>query len=337
MKILELFLQFLKIGAFAFGGAYGAIPLIRETVLSLGWMDEAQLMNLLGISESTPGPIMVNTATVTGFDQAGIPGALIATLGVVLPSFLVMLFIPRLQKKWAGHKVIRMAMLGIQPCLAGVIAATGIHLLIQVVSPAGQNAFDWKILLVTAALAAVSLLFRKYRKKSIPPILLIIVSAVMGMLVLSEADGWVEAVYRGQTGYCKADFITEQKEADPALLTYRVIRKGDRGKEVLAIKQRLQELGYIRQSSKLTEDYNDTTVQRVKLFQKQMGLKEDGIASPEVQACLFSNRAPSCTQSLPKARSRVASGSDDSKREICGCCMGEGCECCGFRGWVYSF
>lgn len=157
------------------------------------------------------------------------------------------------------------------------------------------------------------------------------------ILVLSEADGWVEAVYRGQTGYCKADFITVQKEADPALLTYRVIRKGDRGEEVLAIKQRLQELGYIRQSSKLTEDYNDTTVQRVKLFQKQMGMKEDGIASPEVQACLFSDRALSCTQSLPKARSRVASGSDDSKREICGCCMGEGCECCGFRGWVYGF
>ena len=101
MIILELFLQFLQIGAFAFGGAYGAIPLIRETVLSMGWMNEAQLMNLLGISESTPGPIMVNAATMTGFDQAGIPGALVATLGVILPSFLIMLIIPYLQKRWA--------------------------------------------------------------------------------------------------------------------------------------------------------------------------------------------------------------------------------------------
>ena len=184
MMLLELFLQFLKIGAFAFGGAYGAIPLIRETVLSQGWMDEAQLMNLLGISESTPGPIMVNTATMTGFDQAGVPGALIATLGVVLPSFLIMLIIPRLQKRWAGHKVIRMAMRGIKPCLAGVIVATGIHLLIQIVASSEQNAFDWKILLIIAVLIAVSVLFRKYKKKPISPILLILLSAVIGMLFL---------------------------------------------------------------------------------------------------------------------------------------------------------
>jgi chromate transporter len=184
MILLELFLQFLKIGAFAFGGAYGAIPLIRETVLSQGWMDEAQLMNLLGISESTPGPIMVNTATMAGFDQAGVPGALVATLGVVLPSFLIMLIIPRLQKRWAGHKVIRMAMRGIKPCLAGVIVATGIHLLIQIVSSSEQNAFDWKMLLMIAVLIAVSVLFRKYKKKPISPILLILLSAVIGILFL---------------------------------------------------------------------------------------------------------------------------------------------------------
>ena len=183
MKILELFLQFLKIGAFAFGGAYGAIPLIRETVLSQGWMDEAQLMNLLGISESTPEPIMVNTATMTGFDQAGVPGALIATLGVVLPSFLIMLIIPRLQRRWAGHNVIRMAMRGIKPCLAGVIVATGIHLFIQIVSSSEEISFDWKILLIMAALIAASFLFRKYKKKPISPILLIFLSIAIGMII----------------------------------------------------------------------------------------------------------------------------------------------------------
>ncbi len=184
MKILELFLQFLKIGAFTFGGAYGAIPLIRETVLSRGWMDEAQLINLLGISESTPGPIMVNAATVTGFDQAGFPGSLAATLGVILPSFLIMLIIPRLQKKWAGHRVILLAMQGIMPCLAGVISATGIHLLIQIVSPQEQGLFDWRILLITAFLAAFSVLFPKYRKKSVSPVLLILLSAAMGLILL---------------------------------------------------------------------------------------------------------------------------------------------------------
>ena len=117
MNIFTLFLEFLKIGAFAFGGAYGAIPLIREAVLSRGWMDETQLMNLLGISESTPGPIMVNAATMTGFGQAGILGAAVATLGVILTSFLIMLIVPRLQKKWSGHRVIRLTMRGIKPCL----------------------------------------------------------------------------------------------------------------------------------------------------------------------------------------------------------------------------
>lgn len=184
MIILELFLQFLKIGAFAFGGAYGAIPLIRETVLSMGWMNEAQLMNLLGISESTPGPIMVNAATMTGFDQAGIPGALVATLGVILPSFLIMLIIPYLQKRWAGHKVIHMAMRGIKPCLAGIIIATGIHLFIQIVTSSDQKTFDWKILLITAVLIAVSVLFRKNKQKPISPILLILLSAIIGMLFL---------------------------------------------------------------------------------------------------------------------------------------------------------
>ena len=184
MKMLELFLQFLKIGAFSFGGAYGAIPLIRETVLSRGWMDEAQIMNLLGISESTPGPIMVNTATMTGFDQAGIPGALVATLGVVLPSFLIMLIIPRLQKRWAGPKVIRMAMRGIKPCLAGIIVATGIHLFIQIASSAEPNAIDWEIILVIGGLIGVSALFRKYRKKPISPVLLILLSALIGILFL---------------------------------------------------------------------------------------------------------------------------------------------------------
>ena len=108
----------------------------------------------------------------------------IATLGVVLPSFLIMLIIPRLRKRWAGHKVIRLAMRGIKPCLAGVIVATGIHLLIQIVSSSEEKPFDWKILLITAVLIAVSVLFQKYKKKPISPILLIVFSGLIGMLFL---------------------------------------------------------------------------------------------------------------------------------------------------------
>jgi len=183
MKVLTLFLEFFKIGAFAFGGAYGAIPLIREALLSRGWMDESQLMNLLGISESTPGPIMVNAATMTGFGQAGIPGAALATLGVILPSFLIMLVMPRLQKKWSGHRVIRLALRGVQPCLAGVICATGIHLAIQLLSSGAESRFDPVTALLMVGLGLGAALVQRIRKKQLSPILLIIAAAALGMLI----------------------------------------------------------------------------------------------------------------------------------------------------------
>ena len=91
MIYLELFLGFLKVGFFAFGGAYGAIPLIREIVMSYGWTSEEMLTYMIAVSESTPGPIMVNLATYVGNTQAGFWGALIATLAVVLPSFFIIL------------------------------------------------------------------------------------------------------------------------------------------------------------------------------------------------------------------------------------------------------
>ena len=96
---------------------------------------------------------------------------------------------------------------------------------------------------------------------------------------------------------------------------------------------RLQELGYIRSGSDLTNVYNDVTVERVILFQRQIGITEDGVASQELQAYLFSEKAPVCGQKLPKVRSRVVS-QEGSKRIFCGCCMGEGCECCHFTGWI---
>ena len=97
------------------------------------------------------------------------------------------------------------------------------------------------------------------------------------------------------------------------------------------LEESLQELGYIRSSAVLTNRYNEETARRVTLFQRQTGMSEDGVAWQELQAYLFSDKAPQCTQTLPRVRSRVADGKN---RMICGCCMGEGCECCNFTGWV---
>ena len=153
------------------------------------------------------------------------------------------------------------------------------------------------------------------------------------ILVLQEDEKWCQVSYRGKTGYCKTDFLILLRDADPSMLDYRVLQKGDKGGDVIALKQRLQELGYIRSGSELTNVYNDVTVERVKLFQKETGITEDGIASQELQAYLFSEKAPVCGQKLPRARTPVLS-EGGGKRIICGCCMGEGCECCGFTGWI---
>ena len=93
MIYLDLLIGFLKVGCFSFGGAYAAIPLIREVVLSYGWVSEEMLTDMIAVSESTPGPIMVNLATYIGSSQAGFPGAVLATLAVVLPAFVIILLI----------------------------------------------------------------------------------------------------------------------------------------------------------------------------------------------------------------------------------------------------
>ena len=93
MIYLDLFLGFLKVGFFSFGGAYAAIPLIRDVVLSYGWLTDEMLTDMIAVSESTPGPIMVNLATYIGSSQAGFPGAVLATLAVVLPAFVIILLI----------------------------------------------------------------------------------------------------------------------------------------------------------------------------------------------------------------------------------------------------
>lgn len=137
MIYITLFLVFLKIGLFAFGGAYGAIPLIRENVLAHGWMDEAMFSNMIAISESTPGPIMVNAATYIGSSQAGISGAAVATLGVVLPSFVIILVVTALFRSCLKNRRVQAVLRGVKPCLMGVIFATGAAMAVKAVFPAG--------------------------------------------------------------------------------------------------------------------------------------------------------------------------------------------------------
>ena len=153
MIFFDLLIGFLKVGLFAFGGAYGAIPLIRDVVLSYGWIEDEMLTYMIAVSESTPGPIMVNLATYVGSSQAGFRGALIATTAVVLPSFIIILLIMVLLKKLLKNPYVQAVLRGLKPCIIGIILATGVFMILQhsVGSP-GALSFDTTAIIMTIVL-----------------------------------------------------------------------------------------------------------------------------------------------------------------------------------------
>ena len=181
MIYLELFLGFLKVGCFAFGGAYGAIPLIRDVVLSYGWISDETLTYMIAVSESTPGPIMVNLATYVGSSQAGFLGAVLATLAVVLPSFAVILMVTAALKSLLKNKYFQAVLRGLKPCIIGIILATGIYMCFKNILYAGS--LDLRAALITALLAALMLCSKKLFGKKLSSVKLILVSAVLGMIV----------------------------------------------------------------------------------------------------------------------------------------------------------
>ena len=180
MIFLELFLGFLQVGCFSFGGAYGAIPLIRDVVLSYGWLDDETLTYMIAVSESTPGPILVNLATYIGTDQAGFWGSLIATLGVVLPAYLVIILIVCILKNAIKNKYVQAVLRGLKPCVTGIVLATGVYMVIHNVLPAGP---DMPALILSALLVGAIYLCPKLTKKPLSPIALICISAILGMIV----------------------------------------------------------------------------------------------------------------------------------------------------------
>ena len=184
MIYLELFLGFLKVSCFAFGGAYGAIPLIRDQVLAYGWLSDEALTYMIAVSESTPGPIIVNLATYIGSTKAGFPGAVIATLAVVLPSFFVILLITALLKNAVKNKYVQAVLRGLKPCMIGIVLATGVYM-------TGKNLLSTEIetyinvpaVLITLILVGAKVVSKRFCGKKMSPIMLIVVSAVAGMLV----------------------------------------------------------------------------------------------------------------------------------------------------------
>ena len=183
MIYIELFLGFLQVGCFAFGGAYGAIPLIRDIVMSYGWLDEDMLTYMIGVSESTPGPIMVNVATYIGSNQGGLLGAIIATLAVVLPSFFIILLICALLNNALKNKYVQATLRGVKPCVIGIVLATGIYMVcINCFGKIENFKCNIESIIIMIILLGVKYIYSKKNNKKLSPILLILISAVMGIV-----------------------------------------------------------------------------------------------------------------------------------------------------------
>ncbi len=187
MILLTLFLTFLKIGAVSFGGGMGMISLIREEVLGHGWMTEEELLNMIAVAESTPGPIAVNIATFVGAGESGFFGAALATLGIVLPSFVIILLIAVFVKNLLHYAPVKAFLSGVRPCVIGLILSVAATLALTTLFGIGKIgdalAIDWRGIVIFAAVTGSAALLKKIRKKTPSPIVLILFSAALGMLL----------------------------------------------------------------------------------------------------------------------------------------------------------
>ena len=186
MKLLaELFLTFAKIGLFTFGGGYAMISIIEHTcVEQKKWISHDEMMDITVIAESTPGPIAINCATFTGYKQAGFAGAVAATFGIVLPSFLIILLVTALLKTALKNKYVQAVLRGLKPCVIGIVLATGIYMVFgNCFGAISALKVNLRAVIITAILAASKFGYQHCKKKKLSPILLIVIAAMVGVIV----------------------------------------------------------------------------------------------------------------------------------------------------------
>ena len=179
---LLLFLEFFKMGALTFGGGYAMIPFIEETVLRHGWMTTTELVDFIAISESTPGAFAVNISTYIGSEVGGILGAIVATFGLVLPPFLIILLIAKVYAKIKENTIVQGAMLGLKATVVGLIAATVLRVGREIFFFEGINLAVLRSanFYMSLGIFAVALFLLLYKKLN--PILIIVLSAAAGIL-----------------------------------------------------------------------------------------------------------------------------------------------------------
>lgn len=189
MIYLQLFLSFIQIGLFSFGGGYAAMPLIQEQVIAIHpWLSMTEFTDLITISQMTPGPIAVNSATFVGIKIAGIPGAIAATVGCILPSCIIVTLIARLYLKYRNMSVLQGVLNSLRPAVVAMIAAAGISILItafwgseSVISLSGTS---WIMVLIFAVSVVL------IQKVGMNPILVMVLAGVIKAVVYIAGNGF---------------------------------------------------------------------------------------------------------------------------------------------------
>ncbi len=190
MIFFKLFYTFFFIGLFTFGGGYAMLPLIQDAVLENGWLSESQIVNFIAVSESTPGPFAINIATYVGMETGGgitnvlggILGAICATLGVVLPSFIVILIVARIYEKFQSSRTVQGCMTGLKPAVIGLIASAIFTMGMTVLFHNGFTLDVFKTVEFYISIAIFGIMALLAFKK-VHPILIICLSAAVGIAV----------------------------------------------------------------------------------------------------------------------------------------------------------
>ena len=184
----QLFFTFLKVGTFAFGGGYAMLSLIGDSVLRYGWMTEQELLNFVGVETVVPGPIAVNMATYVGYEQGGFLGALLATIGVVLPSFIIILIVVAVIRNLLKHPPVKAFLAGMRPSLGGLILSVAVTMALTVFFGIDsvkniRFALDWRTIAVLLPVIVIPMVWKCLWKKEFSSILLVLISGVLGMLL----------------------------------------------------------------------------------------------------------------------------------------------------------
>ncbi|MBQ7895935.1 MAG: chromate transporter [Oscillospiraceae bacterium] len=187
MIFWQLFSCFFKIGAFAFGCGYAMISIITDAVLAEGWLAEEEILRFIAVESVIPGPIAVNMATFVGHNQAGFLGSLVATFGVVLPSFIIVLLIAALFRNLLKYEGVKAFLNGMRPALVGLILATattmGLKVIFGIKAEDLAPNVDLKSLLVFGLMLLIGFIWKKITKKEASLITMVLISGVIGLIL----------------------------------------------------------------------------------------------------------------------------------------------------------